>query len=736
MNEADRKQRNYIKIHELHPSIRQRMEAVLHELESFGYRPRIQEAWVSPNTQLARYYAGKSSQKYTFHNVTADDGTTKEALAADIWDDDRPTSPKSHFMLHLLAAAENNGFTTGIRISLSENRIKFIENAVAKKDWMRPVWVGADPLHVEVTSLTVQDAEAGKRPAINPSEPTGTLPDNTDIPEPNDNAGDWETYEPEPIKYRVEDVTSNYSKEYELKSALRPVTLLTVPYISQLGPGADSRHNDCGAAASAMILAAYTGTFITPNGFYDKFEISGDPYLTVDHVRNALASEGLPTDFKSDIEMKSLFELLQAGKPVILPINYNILHDAGLTETTFVGPHFSVAVGMDTQNIYVHDPLFTDPEDGNAHAYPVDEFLKAWIASTHITGYSIPKCSAIIPTIAIGETPVEEAPTIAVLKRVKIMISRLNVRKGPGTNHPVVGSVLRSEEFNLLNETGGWGEIAADQWIALSYTQTVSSSGTGSSKGGTVQPEPGDGVLLKINLASSVPQNPTGVRAAQYIFSDPAIPSMHRNLCGDLTLSMIYETATNKQNSLGYIYQGSKHTTRGSIEGSNAYEFSQQFANTFPAGWKAQTYYLNYLYYFEAGNPYHMPSSPGVLNASQSLKTLSNAEIKSMISKALADHNFLVVGVKQSTLMSGSGAARLNPRGIGHWVVIAGTTASYVYINNPFMNRRETYTWDEFMESFGYWIVQITPASNYQPQFYSGSMNKVHESLEQDRNKL
>ena len=131
MNEADRKQRNYIKVHELHPAIRAKMEAVLRELESYGYRPRIQEAWRSPADQLAAYRAGTSKIKYGFHNATASDGT-KEALAADVWDDDRPFNAKTHFMLHLLAAAEKNGLTTGIRWSLSDNRIKLIEDAIAQ----------------------------------------------------------------------------------------------------------------------------------------------------------------------------------------------------------------------------------------------------------------------------------------------------------------------------------------------------------------------------------------------------------------------------------------------------------------------------------------------------------------------------------------------------------------------------------------------------------------------------
>ncbi|MDX1378752.1 MAG: hypothetical protein R3307_07885, partial [Anaerolineales bacterium] len=139
MKEADRIQRNTIKIQELHPSVRPRMEAVLRELESYGYRPRIQEAWRSPKDQLAAYKAGASKVRYGFHNVTADDGT-KEALAADVWDDDRPFTAKTHFMLHLLAAAEKNGLTTGIRWSLSENRIELIEDAIAQEDWKRPVW--------------------------------------------------------------------------------------------------------------------------------------------------------------------------------------------------------------------------------------------------------------------------------------------------------------------------------------------------------------------------------------------------------------------------------------------------------------------------------------------------------------------------------------------------------------------------------------------------------------------
>jgi len=737
MNEADRIQRNLIKINELHPAIRPSMESVLKELENFGYRPRIQEAWRSPIDQLAAYNAGTSKIKYGFHNVTADDGK-KEALAADVWDDDRPFTAKTHFMLHLLAAAEKNGLTTGIRWSLSDNRIALIEDAIAQEDWNRPVWVGWDPLHVEVTGITVQEAEAGKRPEMsgNDSSDSGDTPpfDDTTLPEPDDGPEQGERYTPETVQYRVENLESGQSKEYLLNTILHPVTLLTTPYISQLGPGADSRQNDCGAAAAAMILAQFTGTFITPDAFYDQFNITGDPFLTVNHVRDALGSEGVITDLKDNLTINELFDFLKSGTPIILPTKYSVLHEAGLTEKPFDGPHFSVAIGMDLENIYVHDPLYTDPDDGNAHPYPLDIFLKAWTDTTTIAGYAIPQRSAIIPTAVTDGQPV---------KRIQVNVSRLNVRAGAGTNFAVVGTVTRGQEFNLLQETGdNWGEIESGHWISLVYTKTISVSiptpttepgGDTTDTDGTPQ-QPGYGILFNINLATSVPKNPTGPRAAEYLFDDPAIPSTHRNLCGDISLSMIYETATKKQNTLGYIYQGIKGTSRKPTSGSNAYQFAQQFANTFPTGWKAHSHFLSYLYYFETGNSRHLPDSPGALKTSLTRK--STAEIRSMITKMLTDGNFVIVGATQSTLMEGPGAARLNPKGIGHWVVVTGTSNDYIYINNPFMNRRETYSWDEFMKCFGYWILQIFPPSDYQPEIYSGPMAQVHAKLEQDRNKM
>ena len=71
---------------------------------------------------------------YGFHNVTAENGT-KEALAADVIDDNNPTSLNLPFILHLLAAAENNGLTTGVYWNLSAEKVAAIHAAVAAKNW-------------------------------------------------------------------------------------------------------------------------------------------------------------------------------------------------------------------------------------------------------------------------------------------------------------------------------------------------------------------------------------------------------------------------------------------------------------------------------------------------------------------------------------------------------------------------------------------------------------------------
>lgn len=453
MLEADRLQRNSSRLQELYPTVRGRVEAVLKEMEAAGYRPRIQEAWRSADDQLKAYRSGASKVQYGFHNVTASNGT-KESLAVDVLDDNLPLGAKTDYMLHLAAAAERNGMTTGIRWGLSEAYSKAIDDAIAAQAWKTPIHIGWDPLHVEATGLTIAEVKHGKRPYTSEEDGSGSSGDSTsdqDVPQ----------QESPKRKFRVEDADTGVVSEYSLGNALRPVTLLPVPYVSQLGTGAELHSNDCGAACAVMLLRAYQKVTLTPNDFYTQFNISGDPYLSVTQLQRALNTMGLLNEFHSGLSIQDLFSLMASGKPAIVLIRYKVLYEAGLTEKTFQGPHFAVVVGLDPKYIYIHDPLYTDPAVGEAHAYPIDTFWKAWKEVALDPSFPNPERSAIVPAAGIG---------FQVSRKVKINISVLNVRSGPGLNMSVAGTVKKGEVYPISREMNGWGEIGLNKWIKLQFT--------------------------------------------------------------------------------------------------------------------------------------------------------------------------------------------------------------------------------------------------------------------------
>lgn len=163
MNDVARRKRNAERLAELHPRFARRVAAVIAELEDEGWRPRIQEAWRSPQAQLAAYRAGHSPLRYGFHNVTGPDGRP-EALAVDMLDDDAPLSPGKPFLLRLAAAAEAAGLTTGIRWGLTHTLARAVDEAIATHQWQAPVKIGWDPAHLQAQGLTVAQARAGQRP--------------------------------------------------------------------------------------------------------------------------------------------------------------------------------------------------------------------------------------------------------------------------------------------------------------------------------------------------------------------------------------------------------------------------------------------------------------------------------------------------------------------------------------------------------------------------------------------
>ncbi len=67
-------------------------------------------------------------------------------------------------MLRLAAAAQRNGLATGIRWGLIDTYSKAIDDAIAAQSWTVPIHVGWDPLHVEITGLTIPEGQTWQAP--------------------------------------------------------------------------------------------------------------------------------------------------------------------------------------------------------------------------------------------------------------------------------------------------------------------------------------------------------------------------------------------------------------------------------------------------------------------------------------------------------------------------------------------------------------------------------------------
>jgi len=165
MNERERIKRNSSRLSELYPPFAKVVFQVISDVEAAGYRPRIQEAYRSPKEQLEAYRSGNSRLRFGFHNVTNRDGRP-EALAVDLYDDDRPLNPTTAYFLRLSALAWHYGLATGILWGLSEVQKRAITAAIQDRDWSRPVRVGWDAWHIEPKGLTASQARQGTRPKL------------------------------------------------------------------------------------------------------------------------------------------------------------------------------------------------------------------------------------------------------------------------------------------------------------------------------------------------------------------------------------------------------------------------------------------------------------------------------------------------------------------------------------------------------------------------------------------
>ena len=162
MRDAARHQHNQDRLRELHPRFAAGVQALLDELESEGWRPRIDQAWRSPEQQRLAFECGHTLHRSGLHTRVTADGRP-QAMAVDLVDDDAPHMPGRPFLLRLAAAAEAAGLVTGIRWGLPAALARGIDDAIAHREWNAPVKIGWDPAHVQPRDTGAALARRGAR---------------------------------------------------------------------------------------------------------------------------------------------------------------------------------------------------------------------------------------------------------------------------------------------------------------------------------------------------------------------------------------------------------------------------------------------------------------------------------------------------------------------------------------------------------------------------------------------
>ena len=163
MDETARTARNTQRLTELDRVFARRVATIIQELEADGFRPRIQDGWRSPESQLEAFSSGHSQLRFGFHNVTGPNGE-KQSLAVDLLDDDFPLNSRSDYLLRLAASALENHCQTGVLWGLPPPLREAVRLAIERREWNARLKIGWDPTHIEPTDVSVEDARGGKRP--------------------------------------------------------------------------------------------------------------------------------------------------------------------------------------------------------------------------------------------------------------------------------------------------------------------------------------------------------------------------------------------------------------------------------------------------------------------------------------------------------------------------------------------------------------------------------------------
>lgn len=184
------------------------------------------------------------------------------------------------------------------------------------------------------------------------------------------------------------------------------------------------------------------------------------------------------------------------------------------------------------------------------------------------------------------------------------------------------------------------------------------------------------------NLASSIPLNKVKP-AAQYIKLRDG--NIHTNLCGQISIEMIYETVTGKNDALQDVYDNLP------ADGGTAFwELSKLVEKTFPGQWSAVAYYGAGEYHYGKNSSYYQVALPRNWYLNEDGKNQMLEIMRSLLSEG----SYLIVGTRLNTRNG-----RQEIAGVPHWVVVTGITGYNVRINDPYDNSEEWYSWNDIWGS-------------------------------------
>lgn len=179
-----------------------------------------------------------------------------------------------------------------------------------------------------------------------------------------------------------------------------------IPYKSQYDLDASEFRNDCGPACVAMILNGL-GVHTTTNTVFRRSGAKANQYVSVSQMIRAAQTFNINFDYFYPWGLNDLKLAIQAGKAPIALIHYGALERRGLTQSSFTGPHFVVAVGYDRDSIYIHDPLWwgTRRWEGERRRIPNRDFEAAWSSASKDgnRNYSGIYCTHRLPVVTYGQ---------------------------------------------------------------------------------------------------------------------------------------------------------------------------------------------------------------------------------------------------------------------------------------------------------------------------------------------